>query len=325
MRKIRRWIICFVVLGLFAASAVHKVQAASDLNVTSNKTLTAKFNCYDTVTVGKDATITLAQRSGDPVGLEITKKLVVKEGGKITGNGVLIFGRKASFSGIDLYYRFEGEVRKMPPSFSFESLDNSSDYKATFFFDTQKKIYILEGEYRGGDPFEIKLSEHKILLTEKETKKLSLSGITEGVTWKSSDKSIATVSKTGKVTAKKRGMATITAKYDGEEYTCEVEVVKPGLNIKVTNLNPGDKFYLTLYGTKLKSVSSSDKSVATISKKLKITAVEPGECTITVKGTNGKKYKCKVYVEDPNQPTPQEQPPEEEQPANEDPAPAENP
>lgn len=44
------------------------------------------------------------------------------------------------------------------------------------------------------------------------------------VKWKSSEKSVVTVSKTGVLKARKNGKATITAKYRGKTYRCKVSV-----------------------------------------------------------------------------------------------------
>ena len=298
MRKIKRWILCFIIMMLLVPAARFTVYATSDLQVTADKTLTAKFNKYDNVRISKDTTLTLGKQTGEPVGLEINKSLVVEEGGKITGDGILIFDKNATYSGITLYYNYKGELKKIPPVYTFAQLDSNEDYRPEFIFDSKNGVYVLKAEYHGGDPFELGLSENHLIMLTSEKHQLNLSGLTEDITWKSSKKSVATVSKTGMVTAKKTGRAVITAVYDGKEYFCEVEVVKKGLNADRLYMKSGEKFFLMLHGTKVKSVASSKKTIAKINKKLEVTAVSQGKCTIAVRGMDGKRYKCTVIVED---------------------------
>lgn len=70
----------------------------------------------------------------------------------------------------------------------------------------------------------VKLSQTKVSLKVGQTKQLKLTGTKKTITWSSSKKSVATVSKSGKVTAKAAGTATITAKSSGKKYTCKVTV-----------------------------------------------------------------------------------------------------
>ena len=74
----------------------------------------------------------------------------------------------------------------------------------------------------------IKLNKKKATLNKGETLtlKATVSGESQKVTWKSSNSKIATVSKSGKVTAKKAGTATITAKANGVKVTFKVTVKK---------------------------------------------------------------------------------------------------
>lgn len=72
----------------------------------------------------------------------------------------------------------------------------------------------------------VKLNQKKLYLTPKKSYKLKLKGTKKKVTWKSSNKKVATVSKSGKVTAKKIGKATIVAKVKGKKYKCKVYVEK---------------------------------------------------------------------------------------------------
>lgn len=68
------------------------------------------------------------------------------------------------------------------------------------------------------------ISKKSATLQKGETLTLKLSGTNKKVTWKSSNKSVATVSSKGKVTAKKAGTATITATVLKKKYTCKITV-----------------------------------------------------------------------------------------------------
>ena len=72
------------------------------------------------------------------------------------------------------------------------------------------------------------LSKKSVTITKGKTCKLTLKKATaKKVKWSSSKKSVATVSKSGTVKAKKAGKATITAKYKGKKYRCKVTVKNP--------------------------------------------------------------------------------------------------
>lgn len=288
-----------VALLLLTLFGCVEAMASGDLVVSSDRTLSSKFNPYDNVTVKKGVTLTLADRAGEPVGLEIFKSLTVEDGGRITGNGLLIIHREAEIKGMPLYYRWRGQICRIPDGMKLSRLGNENDdYNPNFTYDRKEGKFILDGEINGGDPFQLEISDRHVTVILKKTHQLTLSGITKGVKWSSSDKTVAKVSKTGLVTGKKPGRAVITADYNGKEYTAEVEVVKKGLSQSEMYMNPGMEFIIQLNGYKLKSVKSSDKTVATISKKLIVKAVGPGKCTLTVKTTSGKKFKCTVHVDE---------------------------
>ncbi len=292
-----------VVLLLLTLFGSVEAMASGDLVVSSDRTLSSKFNPYDNVTVKKGVTLTLADRAGEPVGLEIFKSLTVEDGGRITGNGLLIIHREAEIKGMPLYYRWRGQICRIPDGMKLSRLGNENDdYNPNFTYDRKEGKFILDGEINGGDPFQLEISDRHVTVILKKTHQLTLSGITKGVKWSSSDKTVAKVSKTGLVTGKKPGRAVITADYNGKEYTAEVEVVKKGLSQSEMYMNPGMEFIIQLNGYKLKSVKSSDKTVATISKKLIVKAVGPGKCTLTVKTTSGKKFKCTVQVDEKGEP-----------------------
>lgn len=70
----------------------------------------------------------------------------------------------------------------------------------------------------------VKLNRKKATIIKGKTLKLKVSGTKNKVTWKSSNKKIASVSSTGKVTAKKSGTATITAKIEKIQLKCKITV-----------------------------------------------------------------------------------------------------
>lgn len=121
----------------------------------------------------------------------------------------------------------------------------------------------------------------------------------------SSNKSVATVSKKGKITAKKNGVATITVKFlagndlDEVGYTRKFKVYVTNDKIKGTpkniNLSSKKTYSLSLSGkNKVKSWKSSDTSVATIDKGGKLKGVGYGTTVISCTDTKGKVYSTLV-------------------------------
>ncbi|MBE5959052.1 MAG: hypothetical protein E7254_09370 [Lachnospiraceae bacterium] len=72
----------------------------------------------------------------------------------------------------------------------------------------------------------VQLNKKKVTLYEGKTFVLKLKNNKKKVKWKSSDNKIVTVSKNGKLKAKKAGKATVTAKVGKRKYKCKVTVRK---------------------------------------------------------------------------------------------------
>ena len=72
----------------------------------------------------------------------------------------------------------------------------------------------------------IQLNKTKVSTTVDRVVQLRLKNANGTVTWKSSDRSVATVSKSGKVLALSKGTCKISAKYKGKTYRCTVKVYK---------------------------------------------------------------------------------------------------
>lgn len=114
--------------------------------------------------------------------------------------------------------------------------------------------------------------------------------------FKSSDTKIVKVSKSGELTAVKKGKATITVSNSETKAVFKVTVKNPTLNKTKRTLKKGKTFTLKIKGGVGKaSFKSKNKKIATVSSKGKIKAKKKGNTVITVK-TNGITLKCKVKV-----------------------------
>ena len=142
----------------------------------------------------------------------------------------------------------------------------------------------------------VKINKTSTTIYVGKTETLKISGTSKTVKWSTSNKNIATVSSKGKVTAKKAGTAIITAKVSGKSYKCKVTVKNPSLNKSKATLEEGKTITLKLTGATAKKYTSSNKNVANVNGKGKITAKKAGTATITCTGSNKKTYKCKITV-----------------------------
>lgn len=140
-----------------------------------------------------------------------------------------------------------------------------------------------------------KINKKSVTLIKGQTATLKITGTKSKVSWSSNRKTVAAVSSKGKVTAKGKGTATITATIGKKKYGCKVTVQTPALNMKSATINSGESVKLKLSGTNQKVAwKSSNKSVATVSNGT-VTAKSAGTCTITATVLN-KKYTCKITV-----------------------------
>lgn len=116
------------------------------------------------------------------------------------------------------------------------------------------------------------------------------------VRWSSSRPDIASVDSTGKVTAKKRGLATITAKAGKCSAACRVRVLNAKISQTSLSMKKGGTDTLRVTGTTLKPIwKSSNPAVAYVDSAGKITAVGSGNAVISaVLGSS--RLNCTVTV-----------------------------
>ena len=141
------------------------------------------------------------------------------------------------------------------------------------------------------------LSARRMSLKAGKAKKITvLNGTVNN--WKSSDKKVAAV-KNGKVTALRKGSATITATLaNGEKLTAKVNVTSdPKLNKTTKKLKVKGKFALTVKGKAGTTTFKSNKpKVVTVTKKGVVKAKKTGTAKITVTTNGGVKLKSKITV-----------------------------
>ncbi|MCM1156717.1 MAG: BspA family leucine-rich repeat surface protein [Roseburia sp.] len=163
-------------------------------------------------------------------------------------------------------------------------------------------------------PTKITLNQKTAEMSVGDTLTLKVKSVTpknasKSVKWTTSNKKIATVTNKGKVAAKKDGKVTITAasqKNKKVSAKCKITVYKATKKLTLSGssaytLKAGESVTLKATVTPAKGAqpiawSTSDKKVATVSSKGKVTAVAAGTATITGK-SGKKKVTAKITVE----------------------------
>ena len=128
----------------------------------------------------------------------------------------------------------------------------------------------------------VKLDRTSLTLTKGKTYtlKTAVTGTNKAVSWSSSNSSVASVDKNGKVTAKTKGTATITAKVDGVSASCKVTVNEPAkttIKLDKTKVTLGAGEPCTLKAT----VSPSQKVTWTSSNPKLVKVDSNGKLTVT--------------------------------------------
>ena len=175
-----------------------------------------------------------------------------------------------------------------------------------------KKAHCYVSVLNQTEPVKITLDRNTLDLNAGESFTLKTtvtpaSAASKAVTWKSSDATIATVSKDGVVTAVKAGTAKITASLEGKSAVCQINVKKTvtGVTLDKSSLEMEEGKTETLKATvepadainKEVIWKSSDTGIAAVSSEGIVTAVKAGTATITVATKDGSKSaSCEIKV-----------------------------
>lgn len=145
----------------------------------------------------------------------------------------------------------------------------------------------------------IKISKTSLTMVKGQTSKLKIRNATKKVRWRSTKKSVVTVSANGKIVAKNKGKATIIAKAGNQQKKCVVTVESPELNYNSVSLGLSETKILKLSGCKHSVTwSTTDCSVVKVNKG-KLTAKDVGTANVTAT-VHGKKFICRVTVKKPD-------------------------
>jgi len=192
--------------------------------------------------------------------------------------------------------------------------------RPAFYLNLQSSIF-KSGNGLVGSPYSldaivtsVKMSKSTVSLKVLQTVQLTASILpsntfNKSVKWTSSSTKVATVSSTGKVTAKAPGAATITVTTvsGAKTATCKVTVTQPVISVKlnkttlsllkgkttklIPTINPSNA------SNKKVTWKSSNKSIATVSSTGTVKGIKKGTAYIYVYSVDGKKSaKCKVVV-----------------------------
>lgn len=152
-----------------------------------------------------------------------------------------------------------------------------------------------------------KLNKSSLTMFAGATYTLRVTGIKNTAAWTSTNTTVCTVNKNGKVTAKKAGTAKIIAKVGGKTLYCKVKVVSSSISSTADKtINKGEKTTVSLKSNNVKAVTaySSDSNIVKVTNssvsngtiKVGIKAISDGTAYITVADKNNSSASAKFKV-----------------------------
>ena len=289
-----------------AVSTDIMADKAFDLNVKGSKVAWG-----EAAAAQKDVTVELRDSQGNVAATGITDEEGNVSFKVVTAGNYTVVITKAPY---DYYIPVNAQISVKAHEHSYTAWKKESD--ATVFEKEKQEQtckWCGEKNYRyTGEKLEptVKLSVSKLTLKTKQSKTVKVTGLANGdsvKSWKSSDTSVATVDKNGKITAtKKEGTAVIKVTLASKKTAKVAVTVKFIRTKKITkvpktlNLTAGKKYALKPVVTPSNSqqkvtYKSSNTKIATVSATGVIKAKRAGKVTVRVQSGKQKAY-VKVTV-----------------------------
>ena len=151
----------------------------------------------------------------------------------------------------------------------------------------------------------VKMSETRKTLDVGQSITLKVKGTSKKVKWSSDDTWVATVTKTGKVTAKNEGTATITAKVAKKTLKCKVTVKYPEIEVDRTNVYKDNNIsiyftgisgYLLGYAIDFEIENLSNRSLLIMNEETSINGYMRNEASCYIEVSPGKKIKDAISI-----------------------------
>lgn len=141
------------------------------------------------------------------------------------------------------------------------------------------------------------INKKKVTLCTGQSVQLKVNGTKRKPKWYSNNKKVAIVNQSGKVTAKGKGNAVITAKIGKTAYKCSFRVESPKISKTSISLYKGKTYQLKMLNTKQKyKWSSKNRSIANVTSSGKVAGKKTGTTYIYAKSASGKTFRCKVVI-----------------------------
>ncbi|MDO4521623.1 MAG: Ig-like domain-containing protein [Eubacteriales bacterium] len=151
-----------------------------------------------------------------------------------------------------------------------------------------------------------RINQTKLTLNVGDIYEFKMLDTLEAAQWRSSSYVKASIDTQGRLVARKKGTVTITARIDGEEYTCKVKIKQPVADIVLNKtehtLQPGKKVKLKASvvpsNANNKNIiwKSSNTSIATVNTKGKVKAKKNGVVTITAVAKDGSRSSASCTI-----------------------------